>query len=81
MSDSLALVLSRAVRAERARTGLSQQELASRLHTSQTTVAAIEAGTRRLRADELPDLCRALGVTLDVLLIGASKDDRQALGL
>jgi hypothetical protein len=41
----------------------------------------VETGTRRLNADELPDLCAALGVTLSRLLTDADPADRAALGL
>jgi transcriptional regulator with XRE-family HTH domain len=79
--DSLSLVLARALRAERARAGLSQSELAARLGTSQTRFAALESGARKLYAAELPDVCRALGVTFADLLYKADPEDRSALGL
>lgn len=40
--------------------GLSQQELASRLKTSQTVIARIETGERRVDVVEFIDLARAL---------------------
>ena len=43
--------------------------------------ASIETGGRRLYAHELPDICRALGVPLATLLIGAAPDDLEALGV
>jgi transcriptional regulator with XRE-family HTH domain len=81
VSDSLALALRRAVRAERARHGWSQSELANRLNWSQQKIAAIEGGTRRLYADELSDVCKALGLPLRDLLSRADAADRLALGL
>lgn len=81
MSDSLALTLARAIRAERARAGISQTELGHRLGLSQSTIASIESGTRRLYAHELPDVCSALEVTLMELLQRAERSDRNALGL
>jgi transcriptional regulator with XRE-family HTH domain len=81
VSASLALSLSRAVRAERARLGLSQEQLAERLGVSQSTVSAIEQGTRRVYADELVEICLTFDVTLDALLSRADRGDRQALGL
>ena len=81
MSDHLALTLARSIRAERARAGLSQAQLAHRLGWSQQVQASIETGGRRLYAHELPDICRALGVSLATLLIGASDEDREALGV
>ena len=76
MSDHLALTLARSIRAERARAGLSQAQLAQRL-----VQASIETGGRRLYAHELPDICRALGVPLATLLIGALPEDLEALGV
>ena len=81
MSDHLALTLARAVRAERSRNGWSQARLGETLGWSQSKVAAVEAGTRRLNADELPDICTALGVTLQRLLTDADPADLAALGL
>ena len=81
MSDHLALTLARAVRAERSRHGWSQARLGEALGWSQSKVAAVEAGTRRLNADELPDICTALGVTLQRLLTDADPADLAALGL
>jgi transcriptional regulator with XRE-family HTH domain len=40
--------------------GLSQHELASRLKTSQTTIARIEVGERRIDVIEFIDLAKAL---------------------
>lgn len=52
--------------------GLSQQELASRLKTSQTVIARIETGERRVDVIEFIDLARALrtdpGTVLDELM-------------
>lgn len=41
---------------------LSQQELASRLKTSQTVIARIETGERRVDVVEFIDLARALRI-------------------
>jgi transcriptional regulator with XRE-family HTH domain len=81
MSDHLALTLAHAVRAERARQTWSQTALADRLGWSQTKVAAVEAGTRRLYVHEMPEVCRALGVSLARLLQDADPEDLRALGL
>jgi len=81
VSDSLALVIARAIRAERARAGLSQAELAERVGVHRATVGAIETMTRRVYADELADFCQALAVTVAELLSRASVDDRRALGI
>jgi transcriptional regulator with XRE-family HTH domain len=81
VSDSLALALSRAIRAERARAGLTQEALAERLGWSRQVLTAVETGSRRLYAHELPDVCYALGVTLADLLDRADEADREALGI
>lgn len=81
VSDSLALVLKRAVRAERARLAWSQTELADALGWSQSRVASLETGTRQLYAHELPEVCAAFGITLDRLFAAANPQDRARLGL
>lgn len=81
MSDSLALVIARAIRAERARSGLSQAELAERVGVHRATVGAIETVTRRVYADELADFCEALGVTFAELMSRAGADDKRRLGI
>lgn len=81
MSDRLALDLARAVRAERARAGLSQSELAERMGVHRNVIWKIESTERRVNADELPELCAALGVTLAQLLARADPDDLRRLGL
>jgi transcriptional regulator with XRE-family HTH domain len=81
VSDSLALVIARAIRAERARAGLSQAELADRVRVHRATIGAIETVTRRVYADELADFCDALGVTFAMLLSRASDEDKRKLGI
>jgi transcriptional regulator with XRE-family HTH domain len=81
MSDALANVVARSVRAERARRGLSQSELGTLLGWSQTKVSQVESGARRLYAHELPEVCSALEISLLRLLEGASREDLDALGL
>jgi transcriptional regulator with XRE-family HTH domain len=81
VSDSLALVLKRAVRAERARLAWSQTELAEALGWSQSRVASLEMGTRQLYAHELPEICAVFGITLDRLFAAADRQDRERLGL
>ncbi len=48
---------------------------------SVSTVADLEAGRRRVSADDLPILCRAFGITLAKLADGAEREDLKALGL
>jgi len=81
MSDALANVVARSVRAERARRGMSQSELGAILGWSQTKVSQVESGARRLYAHELPEVCTALEISLIRLLEGASREDLEALGL
>jgi transcriptional regulator with XRE-family HTH domain len=80
-SDRIRREVMRGLRAERSRQGLTQAQLADRLGWSRQKVAAVEAGTRRLFFDDVPDLCAALGVPLSRLLIDADPDDLNALGL
>lgn len=74
-------VLAGAIRAERLRSGLTQDQLAADLGWSRTVITMIEARQRAVTAEELPALCRALNVTLAQLLRDADRDDRQALDL
>lgn len=81
MSDGTAYALQRGIRAERSRKGMSQEELADRLGWSRSRLAAVEGGSRPVRAHELPDLCAVLGVPLSTLLQMAPKKDLRSLGL
>ena len=71
MSGSLTLespILIERLRRAREDRGFSQEETASRLGVSRTTLVAIEAGERRLRAEELLDLATISEEPLDALL-------------
>jgi transcriptional regulator with XRE-family HTH domain len=81
MSDAAARALARSLRAERARAGITQAELAERLGWSQQKAGSLETGARRMYADELPDLALALEVPLVKLLDGMPKTDLRNLGL
>lgn len=61
------LELARRIREEREGAGLSQTELARKLGLKPSSVSRIEAGERRFFADRVPDLARALGVTIERL--------------
>jgi transcriptional regulator with XRE-family HTH domain len=76
----LGTVIQRAIRAERARVGLTQSELAKRLGWSRQVITNIENGDRSIGVHELPALCKALGVTLNELSRDADPEDRAALG-
>jgi ribosome-binding protein aMBF1 (putative translation factor) len=81
MSDRLALTLRQAIRAERARQGLTQEDLAKKLGWTRQVVWTVETGARTVAMHEMPDICRALGVTLSRLLVDAAAEDRDALGI
>lgn len=74
-------MIARNVRGERARRGWRQDDLAERLGWSRASVGALETGTRRVTADHLPALCKALGVPFADLIRGADEADLRALGL
>ena len=52
----------------RKRSGLSQEQLAERLHCQQSLVARIESEERRIDVVELIVICRALGVEAEEVL-------------
>lgn len=63
------------VRSVRALRDLSQRELGDRIGWSERTIGHIESGRKILDIEELPPLCRALGVGLAELL----QDDADAV--
>jgi transcriptional regulator with XRE-family HTH domain len=77
----LADIVARNVRAERARLGWRQKDLAERIGWSIGMVSDTESGKRRIGVSDMPKLCRALGVPLRDLLRGASADDMASLDL
>ena len=77
----LTTVVAGNVRAERARLGLRQTDLAKRLEWSIGMVSDTESGKRRVGLADMPKLCRAFGVPLVDLLRGADPEDLAALGL
>lgn len=77
----LRLALAKAVRAERSRQQISQDQLAERLDWARSMVTKMELGQRDIAAHELPAICRALGVTLNRLMVDADAADRDALGI
>jgi transcriptional regulator with XRE-family HTH domain len=78
---NLGAVVARNIRAERARQGWRQRDLAERLEWSIGMVSDTESGQRRIGIADMPKLCRALGVPLADLLRGADRDDLRALGV
>ncbi len=77
----LGAVVARNIRAERARQGWRQRDLADRLEWSIGMVSDTESGQRRVGIADMPKLCRALGVPLSTLLVGADDEDLRALAV
>jgi transcriptional regulator with XRE-family HTH domain len=78
---SLTSVIGPRIRGLRAERRMRQADLAERLGLAARTVGYVEAGERALIVDELPAVCRALGVDLRTLFAGADPADLEALGL
>jgi transcriptional regulator with XRE-family HTH domain len=76
---ALSVVIGRNIRAERARRGLRQEDLGESLGLSRAAVGHIETGRHPVAVDSLPAICRALGVGLPALLVGADAEDLEAL--
>jgi transcriptional regulator with XRE-family HTH domain len=76
----LSQAVARAIRAERARRGISQIELAATLNWSREKLSAIESGRQRIATD-LAIICRVFNLPLSSLVPELDDDDRQALGL
>jgi predicted transcriptional regulator len=62
----LACEVGRQVRALREAHGLSQRELAERVHTTQSVIARLEAGASRPSLSALQRAAGALGTSVDV---------------
>ncbi len=77
----LAAVVARNIRAERHRHGWRQRDLADRMGWSVGMVSDTESGQRRIGVEDLPVLCRALGIPLSQLLYGADAEDLAAVDL
>jgi transcriptional regulator with XRE-family HTH domain len=77
----LSALVARNVRAERARRGWKQEQLADRLGWSRATVGNLESGVRRVQVDDLIPLCQAFEVPLIKLCEGLTDQELQALGL
>ena len=79
--STLGTVIAANVRGERARQRLRQADLAERLGWALSTVGDLESGKRRVGADDIPQLCEALGISLMDLLRGADPEDLHRMGL
>jgi transcriptional regulator with XRE-family HTH domain len=62
------LVGSRIRHARRYGVGITQEQLAKCIHLTRTSIVNIEAGRQRVLADDLFDLGRVLGVSVDSLM-------------
>lgn len=62
-------ILARVLIEARARAGLSQAQLAARMHTSQSYIARIEGGHVRPSTDVLERLARATGTRLQIRFV------------
>jgi transcriptional regulator with XRE-family HTH domain len=71
-------IYSASIRAERARRGWSQEELARRAGVPRSEVSDLELGRRRAFIGDLVPYCEAFGVGLEVLLSGDHPDALRA---
>jgi ribosome-binding protein aMBF1 (putative translation factor) len=62
----LAYELGRQVRELRQSHGLSQRELAERMHTTQSVIARLEAGGSKPSISTLERVAKALGASIDI---------------
>lgn len=70
MSDNLRPIYAANLRAERARAGMLQADLAARVGLPRATLADVEAGRRSLTLGEAVEVCAALGIGLGHVLDG-----------
>lgn len=68
-------MLAASLRAERARRGLRQEDIAEAMGWARSTVAEVESGSRRLSLWEVARACEVLGVGLHDLVRGAEGED------
>lgn len=77
-STDLREIVAANLRAERARRGLRQSDLAERAGLARATYADAEAGRRRLALEEAVAVCAALDVGLADLLAGSDPEATRA---
>lgn len=81
-AELLGVLVARNLKAERARAGLSQFDLAHRAGIGRVALSTLETGERRLLLLDAVGICRALQVPLADLLAGPlGKDMREVLGV
>jgi transcriptional regulator with XRE-family HTH domain len=73
--DELDTLVRQRIRGLRVAQGWSLDELAARSYLSPSTLSRIETGHRRIALDQLTQLARALGTTLDQLVEPDNDDD------
>lgn len=56
---------------------LSQDFVAKQLGMNRTTIVAIEAGTRKVNADELVEFAKLYDVSTDEIIYGETADDTE----
>jgi transcriptional regulator with XRE-family HTH domain len=76
--SDLRRVLSANLRAERARAGVRQADLAARIGMPRATLSDIEGGRRKVTLGEAVEICDALGIALAQLLAGPDPDAERA---
>ena len=73
--DQMEETARRRLRTLRQARGWTLDDLAARAHVGASTISRIETGQRRLALDQLVTLARALGVSVDDLLVDDDGDD------
>ena len=63
-------ILAGRLKQARLRTGLTQADLAEIAGLSESTVVAAESGKRSVRLENLVEMCRALGTTMEQIVTG-----------
>lgn len=79
--DELDRLVAANVRAERARAGIRQEDLADELGWDRAIISRIEAGRRRIQLADAIALCEGLGIGLPRLLAGVPAETMRRIGL
>ena len=66
------------IRGRRAELGWTQDQLAQKAGISKSFLSDLENGKRSVGANNLLDIARALGVSLDFLMTGTASQDRKS---
>lgn len=70
------MTINERVRDARIAAGLTQEQFASLLHVSRSKISMIEDGNRLIKADDVPAIASALGVSCNYLLTGTDSGNR-----